>query len=93
MLLSCDMSTDRNRSTGTPDHQRAIDFLAQESQAPTDVVARLYQDERVRLEAGARVNAFISILAIRNVRSLLRSSGHMPAIKRTHGDSPDRALM
>ena len=84
------MSTNLNRSNETPD-QRAIDFLAQESHAPIDVVARLYKDERTRLEAGARVNAYIPILAIRNVRRLLRLSGHMPAIKRAHSDSPDRA--
>ena len=83
------MSIDHNRSNETPD-QRAIDFLARESHAPIDVVARLYKDERVRLEAGARVNAFISILAIRNVRRLLRLAGHMPAFKRAHSDSPDR---
>ena len=85
------MFTDRIRGNETPDHQRAIDFLAQESQAPIDVVARLYNDEMTRLEAGARVNAFISILAMRNVRRLLRLSGHTPAIKRAHSDSHDRA--
>jgi hypothetical protein len=84
------MSIDRNRSNETPD-QLDIDFLAQESQAPIDVVARLYKDEMARLQAGARVDAFISTLAIRNVRRLLRLSGHLPAIKRAHSDSPSRA--
>lgn len=84
------MSIDRNRNNETPD-QRAIDFLAQESHAPIDFVARLYKDEKIRLEAGARVSAYISILAIRNVRRLLRLSGHVPAYKRAHSDSPERA--
>ena len=57
---------------------RAIDFLADESKVPVDIVAQLYNAERVRLEAGARITGFISILAIRNVRKLLRRSGDSP---------------
>lgn len=61
------------RSDENADH--AIDFLAKESRVPIDVVARLYHAERVKLEAGARITGFISILAIRNVRRLLRPIG------------------
>jgi hypothetical protein len=52
--------------------QRAIEFLARESQVPVSEVAQLYQDARAKLEVGARVRTFLGIFAIRNVRKLLR---------------------
>ena len=72
------MHTNYQASDGTAD--RAIDCLAEESQVPVDVVARLYKVERIKLEVGARITGFISILAIRNVRQLLRRSGDTPVI-------------
>ena len=53
-------------------HQRTIEHLARESQVPVDEVAKLYDDARAELEAGARIKGFIGIFAIRNVRRLLR---------------------
>ena len=79
------MYTNYEASDGNAD--RAIDFLAEESQVPIDVVARLYKTERVKLEAGARITGFISILAIRNVRRLLRRSGDTPVILPATADS------
>ena len=58
--------------------ERAIDSLAEESQVPIHIVTQLYNAERIKLEAGARITSFISILAIRNVRSRLRRSGNTP---------------
>jgi hypothetical protein len=52
--------------------QRAIEFLAQESQVPVSEVAQLYEDARAKLEIGARIRSFIGIFAIRNVRKMLR---------------------
>ena len=52
--------------------QRAIEFLAKESQVPIDEVARLYEDEWAELEDGARVTGFLAILTTRNVRAMLR---------------------
>ena len=78
LLLQCDMYTNYEASDGNAD--RAIGCLAEESQVPVDVVARLYKAERIRLEGGARITGFISILAIRNVRKLLRRSGDTPVI-------------
>ena len=52
--------------------QQAIEFMAQESQVPIDEVARLYEDERAELEAGARLTGFLPIFAIRKVREILR---------------------
>jgi len=52
--------------------QRAIEFLAQESQVPINEVAQLYEGERAALEVGARLTGFVPIFAIRKVRALLR---------------------
>jgi hypothetical protein len=61
--------------------QRAIAFLAQETQVPLDEVARLYEDEWAELEEGARITGFLAILTTRNVREMLRrrSIGKLPA--------------
>ena len=53
-------------------HQRAIEVLAAESQVPVNEVARLYEDARAELEAGARVRSFLGIFALRKVRNTLR---------------------
>jgi hypothetical protein len=62
-----------------PDHERAIEFLAQESHVPIDVVTPLYQAEWAKLAIGARITAYISILTMRNVRRVLRQMGHAPS--------------
>jgi hypothetical protein len=61
--------------------QRAIEFLAQESQVPINEVAQLYEDERAELEVGARLTGFLPIFAIRKVREMLRrrSTGKRPS--------------
>jgi hypothetical protein len=38
-------------------------------------VARLYEDARAELEAGARIRNFLGIFALRNVRKTLRQRG------------------
>jgi len=62
-------------------HQRAIESLAEESRVPVNEVARLYEDARAELEAGARIRSFLGIFALRNVRKTLRerSRGKVPA--------------
>lgn len=55
--------------------QRAIEFLARESQVPVSEVTQLYEDARAKLEIGARIKSFIGIFALRNVRSMLRLRG------------------
>jgi Protein of unknown function (DUF3562) len=58
---------------GKKSHQeRAIEFLARESQVPVDEVARLYEDEWAELEDGARITGFLAIFTTRNVREILR---------------------
>ena len=46
----------------------AVEFLAKELHMPVDDVASLYGKELAKLTIGARVTAFLSIFAIRNVR-------------------------
>ena len=67
--------------TATESQQRAIELLARESQRPINEVARLYEAQRVGLEAGARITAFVPILAIRKVREVLRRhrAGKLPS--------------
>ena len=52
--------------------QRAIEFLAKESEASVDEVARLYESKRAELGVGARITGFLPILALRRVREALR---------------------
>ena len=63
-----------------PDHARAIEFLAQESHVPINVVTPLYKAEWAKLAIGARITAYISILTMRNVRRLLRQRGGVAGI-------------
>jgi hypothetical protein len=68
-------------SSNESHHQRAIEFLARESQAPVSEVAQLYEDARAKLEVGARIRSFVGIFALRNVRKALRQRAQeKPAI-------------
>ena len=49
-----------------------VEFLARESHVSIDEVARLYGKELAKLQIGARIQGFLPILAIRNVREMLR---------------------
>ena len=52
---------------------RAFDLIAKESQSAVADVAQLYIAELTRLSGGARIERFLPILALRNVReSLMR---------------------
>jgi hypothetical protein len=51
--------------------QRAIEFLAEESQVPVNEVAQLYERALAELGVGARIRSFLGIFAIRNVRKIL----------------------
>ena len=53
-------------------HQRAIEFLAHESQVPIPEVTQLYEDELADLRVGARITAFLGIFTFRKVREILR---------------------
>ncbi len=55
-----------------PDQKRIVAFLAEESQVPEDVVAKLYECERAELAIDAHITKFLHIFAIRNVQEILR---------------------
>jgi hypothetical protein len=55
-----------------PPPQQALELLARESAMPVNEVARLYEDARAGLEAGARIKDYVGIFALRNVRNMLR---------------------
>jgi hypothetical protein len=57
------------------DKEPAVEFLARESHLPVGDVEQLYVDEMAKLALGARINSFLSIFAIRNVRELLLKRG------------------
>ena len=47
--------------------------LAEQFSVPVQNVRAIYGKERRRLEAGARIHNFLTVLAIGNTRSILRS--------------------
>ena len=51
--------------------RHAIEFLAVESKLPFDQVARLYEQERAKLELGAKVKQYLPIFTLRNVQEQL----------------------
>lgn len=56
-------------------HERAISSLHVRTGAPLVEVRRLFAQELSRLELGAKVRSYLSVLTVRNVRALLRRKG------------------
>jgi hypothetical protein len=52
--------------------QRIVDSLAEHSDESPEEIARLYHAEEAGLAQGARITGFLPVLAIRNVRAVLR---------------------
>lgn len=53
------------------DAQRVIQALAERLKVPETTVTEIYQTEYRRIAAQSRIAAFVSVLAMRNTRSLL----------------------
>lgn len=51
--------------------RRICEFLARESRAPIEEVARLYESESARLTLEARMTDYLAIITLRNVRKML----------------------
>jgi len=49
-----------------------IELLARDTDTPVDVVQEIYRVERDKLERTARIKTFVSVLAHRRVKALLR---------------------
>jgi len=62
------------------DDEPTIAAIADEFSVPVQEVSAIYTGERRRLERGARIKNFLTVLAIGNTRSILRDLG------RTHPD-------
>jgi hypothetical protein len=56
-------------------HERAISSLHVRTGAPLVEVRRLFAQEFSRLELGAKVRSYLSVLTVRNVRGMLRRKG------------------
>ena len=56
-------------------HERAIGFLRDRTGAPLVEVRRLFAQEFSRLELGAKVRSYLSVLTVSNVRAILRRTG------------------
>ena len=71
-------ASDETGSADAPDkpvdHKRVVAFLATKSTLPMDEVTRLYEHEWAGLQASARIKRFVTILTIRRVRDLFRTS-------------------
>lgn len=55
-------------------HEATLASLAKETETPTHVVRRLYDEEMAALDANARVKNFISVIAARRVKNHLNGS-------------------
>jgi hypothetical protein len=57
------------------DAQRAIHALSEKLDVPEFKVLEVYKTEYRRLSAQSRIATFVSVLAMRNTRSILRDAG------------------
>jgi hypothetical protein len=61
--------------SGDDDAQRAIQALSEKLDVPEFKVLEVYKTEYRRLSAQSRIATFVSVLAMRNTRSILRDAG------------------
>lgn len=54
-------------------HQQVIESLAQENSTSVEHVRALFEEEHARLQAEARVQTFVSLIATRLVRNALHA--------------------
>ena len=66
------MAVLRNNAGDPARHQQVIEALAKETHSPVDHVRELFEIEHRRLESQARVKTFVSVIATRLVRRVLR---------------------
>jgi hypothetical protein len=59
------------------DAQRAILALSEKLHVPELTVLDVYKTEYRRLSAQSRIATFVSVLAMRNTRSILQDAGHI----------------
>jgi len=59
------------------DARRAIQSLSEKLDVPELKVLEVYKTEYNRLSAESRIATFVSVLAMRNTRTILRDSGQV----------------
>ena len=69
------MSALSERDNEAVRHERAIRSLRDRTGAPLPEVRRLFAEEFSRLELGAKVRSYLSVLTVSNVRAMLRRRG------------------
>ena len=69
------MSSPLERGKEAVRHERAIKSLRDRTGAPLLEVRRLFAQEFSRLELGAKVRSYLSVLTVSNVRAMLRRKG------------------
>jgi hypothetical protein len=70
------MRTDEQAAPEAAHHEATIEALARETGTEPAKVQELYEREFADLEATATVRSFLSVLASRNVRAVLRQRLH-----------------
>jgi hypothetical protein len=68
-------SADRQRRVTGP-HRAAVDNLARDLGLPVEEVEKVYLSEMARIESGARIKTFLTVLTVGSVRSRLQRDGH-----------------
>ncbi len=68
-------SADRKHKVSGP-HRAVVDNLARDLGLPVDHVEEVYLAEMARIESGARIKTFLTVLTVGSVRSRLHRHGH-----------------
>jgi hypothetical protein len=72
------MAVLRNSAGDPARHQQVIETLAEENHATVEHVRELFENEHARLNSQARVKTFVSVIATRLVRKVLRTEAGGP---------------
>ena len=85
--------------TSKLDQAQAIAAISDQLQLPVGQVGRVFQKEFERLKAQARISTYLTVLTMRNVRSILRGARKrgftcpfMPASASCHPDPRARGI-
>ena len=66
------MSDQTSNPRSSVSRESEIELLARETDTPVDTVQEIYRVEHDKLERSARIKTFVSVLAHRRVKALLR---------------------
>ena len=67
-----DMTTNPNETTS---QESELELLARQADMPVEIVHRIYDLERAKLEKAARIKTYVPVLAHRRVKELLQYNG------------------